>query len=612
MLPPKYQLATDFLVILLLAALIPVMIWVIWTAPIITTTTTYVVPGVTAAATLLTAAVKGRIQHGWIRKLEAPLRRLLLKPEDTSSSTLNIEALNKKWRRVLGINNVADKLTPNWIMLSFLPCTLLMTAIVTTFTPTVGQRVVEYRPLIPGSKYMFTTTPDTEACAGVAANQEAKPRHAYPWPLKNGNVFFAAYDGDCTASRVLSHVSNINSLNPDIYTYVDAGVAVHRIAMGASALLYRGQAFRRLSKAYGQSLKSTSQCVPVMTSNPVSCKKGKGTLRRMDKHNYLELKVDLGQHKVTRPVGFARNFSHDSAMVNYLWGDADTKGEVGNAFVVFSAYNSPTGAGLFAKDLARTFNDPDEDAGTEPASTYIVTCTITPQNVFAYRRVTLNLQASGAHEGRDIAEGSSALQYSHLLEGVEPCVPEKESVGYLHHTAVALAQYKMVMENFGLDGHFSTVFRIAGVDRKPPYAFNQSRNGLEDALGVISALGVANLRVVGENGVAADAADERAEAVVDVRQLGYGNRVVLLLIIPPLMALIFLVYFFYMSFREQCKPGGGVLCVEGQRRPDDYAGESIVELVTTRCSDDGVELRNNRGSSNSRPTYQGEYQPLVE
>jgi hypothetical protein len=62
-------------------------------------------------------------------------------------------------------------------------------------------------------------------------------------------------------------------MNSDDPVYVESRVAVERTAIGASSTIFTGAAFGNVSSQYGQNLVSLSQCVPVMTSNPVQCQK---------------------------------------------------------------------------------------------------------------------------------------------------------------------------------------------------------------------------------------------------------------------------------------------------------------------------------------------------
>ena len=150
--------------------------------------------------------------------------------------------------------------------------------------------------------------------------------------------------------------------------------------------------------------------------------------------------------------------------------------------------------------------------------------------------------------------------------------------------AASIANYFLITEHAGVDGLISTLIGIAGRNREPPYAFNNSKNGVEDALGIIAALGVSRLKnsEVG-SGVPADGLPDQggnATACVQIARLGSGSRESLALVIPPIVSLLILAYLFGMSFREDWKVGGGVN-KEAKRCPglDKYAAESLVELM---------------------------------
>ncbi|KAF4949166.1 hypothetical protein FGADI_9082 [Fusarium gaditjirri] len=553
MAPPASQVAYDLLVITCLVSLIPVMIWVTLASPIIARTTpSFIVAAITAIATLFTSVVKSRIQHGFMRHLEAPLRSISSASE--AEQLVQRRLLDRKWRAVLRIEGPAETWHTRHIFLIYLLSGLLTTALVTTFTPTAGIQIINYEPLVPGAAYPFTDNGTSSACAGVMKNRTVQG--AFGWRTSNDTGFFSSWLKDCPSSRVLAHVSNINNQNPEEFAYVEAGVAIHCTAMGAPTNRFLGTAFKKLNKQHGKFLKSTNQCVPVMTKNPVTCHKGGGKLERVPGNDSELLLTGDGLLKgASRSVGFARNLSVSSAMANYLWVRSVPSGAVGLSSALFSAINDPKGETRFSQDLARTINDPDKEAGTRGSETYVVTCDYNPQDSFEYRLVTLDLQAASA------TSNYTSAAYSRLLKGGPSCTPTKKTVSNLHFAAVGTSAYKMVME-----------------DRKPPYAFNNSRNGLEDTLGVISAIAVSTMHLL-DDAVVANAVEGKggkANATIDVKRLG-GNHYVLLFIILPALSLLILLFFFVTSFQSSCQLGGGV--TDG-KQPKRYAAESIREIIT--------------------------------
>ncbi|KAF4443984.1 hypothetical protein F53441_11279 [Fusarium austroafricanum] len=363
-LPPTGQILYDVAVIISLMGLIPLMAWTVLDAPEIHRDIPYFVMGVTFLATIYSSVIRGRVQHGLMRLLEKdlptefndskseqpqfPAKLLFWKKSKEKPFP---EMLDRKWRGILLIDSLQEKVLYNKkFFFVYLPCALLVTTNVAVFTPNSGSRKDPYQPLVPGSHCSLNFTSDSAECGGV---DEVGVPGTYRWRLGNGSAFFARYRSGCPPARITSHVSNINSKSPDKYAYVDAGVAVERTAMGASAQLYRGSVFQRLDEEHGRFLRSTSQCIPVMPSNPVTCKNGGGKLRVGDDPRSLLYVLD----KIP-----GLNIGGETP---------------------------------FAKDLARTINDPDKKAGTRGSETYVATCEINPLKSFEYRWVTFDLPASG-------------------------------------------------------------------------------------------------------------------------------------------------------------------------------------------------------------------------
>ena len=79
--------------------------------------------------------------------------------------------------------------------------------------------------------------------------------------------------------------------------------------MGAPVHIFRGSAFQDLDRDYGRSRNKITQCVPVMTSNPVTCEKGGGRLDKVEETK-LRLTLDIPLLEgMEREVQFARNLS---------------------------------------------------------------------------------------------------------------------------------------------------------------------------------------------------------------------------------------------------------------------------------------------------------------
>jgi hypothetical protein len=142
------------------------------------------------------------------------------------------------------------------------------------------------------------------------------------------------------------------------------------------------------------------------------------------------------------------------------------------------------------------------------------------------------------------------------------------------------------MENYGLDGYFATIHRIAVRRAGPPYAFNNSRNRLEDTLGVIAALSVSEMDLLDDK-VAAFGLDGGREipanAQIDVKRLGGRGWFLVPGLIPVVFSAGLLMYQLYASFNIKNQPGGRLANGE---RPEHYMAESILEMSGKRMDDD--------------------------
>ena len=103
-------------------------------------------------------------------------------------------------------------------------------------------------------------------------------------------------------------VSTINNINPNVFAYADEGVAVAPSAIGTPIYIYSPQAaynpeLSRFISLHGSNIVNTSQCVPVMACNPISCHVG-GTIEMGSDYNYTILSDDhLCAVEAVFPVG---------------------------------------------------------------------------------------------------------------------------------------------------------------------------------------------------------------------------------------------------------------------------------------------------------------------
>ncbi|CEI65581.1 unnamed protein product [Fusarium venenatum] len=154
------------------------MIWVTLASPIITQTTpSFIVAAITDIATLFTSVVKSRIQHGFMRHLEAPLRSISNATE--AEQLLQRRLLDRNWRGLV--------------------------------------QIINYEPLVPGATYPFTDNRTSNACAGFT---KGPVQGVFGWSTSTDTGFFYSWLKDCPSSRVLAQISNINNQKPqDSFEY---------------------------------------------------------------------------------------------------------------------------------------------------------------------------------------------------------------------------------------------------------------------------------------------------------------------------------------------------------------------------------------------------------
>ncbi|KAK4220915.1 hypothetical protein QBC38DRAFT_343831, partial [Podospora fimiseda] len=563
----KEQLCLDILALLGLLGLITVIIWIHVTSPLITSTAPLsgtaadkLALGIAMSATLFTMFVISRVRHGLIRSLESKVCNISSSP---SSSSL-LPHLEKTWRAVLRIDNLSERwsnLSSITIFLRYLITSLLTASIVSTFTPRTSTKSVPFNLLIPGPSYPVFSADEWSInknvpCAAMISSSDSQNltfKDSYKWRLKNESIFTAAYNGgiNCPFTAVLPLVSTIDFSNPEQHIYVDSGIAIQKSALGAPRSIFSSPEFFGLSPMYGSSLRNTTQCVPVLKSNPVKCKPNynhtfslpPGTDNKLNLITYFD--ENNGGGVIDRTATYSRNLAKDSVMLNYLYANNTgfDQDSIGNAAIIWAGRNDVYGKVRHAEDLATTMGMGETVSLNESFDTFVVECSIQPKNHFEYREVTLVLNYSPQNK-------SAPLPYTRALIGGEKCIPEAETVGYKQYVAAVTAQYKMVLENLGVDGYFSMINRTVSI--KGEWAFKESsRNGLGDLLGVVAAIGVSTVGV--EEGVGVGAG---AEATIDVSGFSLGLSVFLLVLGPPVLTVGVLGWLVWGSFLVGSRVGG--------------------------------------------------------
>ena len=498
---------------------------------------------VTVAGTIFSALIASRIRHLMLRLVDSTLQRSMTPLGSLPGASATLARLDTKWRGILAIDSISEKSGNLPIVLIYVFCALMTTSIVTTFTPVTYVRTLSYHPLIPDANYDPEKT-----CVYMANSSFADPR-AYSWSLPNGSHFFIpANAGGCPTrfAEILS--GNINSISPDEYAYSDMGVAVETGAIGAPVSIYSSQpnasvALEQLLQSHGTFLLNTTQCVPVMVKNPFQCRPG-GALQYGGHATVGNAGVYYQEVTALSSDGTCNvsslfqlptteNVTSANLMLNTFC-PASGNDSIGKGTTVL------TGNFAYGYWLASFANDPNGNVSATPGYTYAVTCTVDASDVFSYRKVTLSLQSSNTGVNTSFART--------LSSSGEECQPVQPTISNILFATAAGANWQLLSQNLGIDGLTDSLGQATRNWRKPPYAFPNSRNPLEDSLGLVAALVVSR---VNNSGRYVPAEDSKGEyAYIQATRLGTGKRETLLLLIPLVTTAIVLLALIIMSFRD--------------------------------------------------------------
>jgi hypothetical protein len=140
------------------------------------------------------------------------------------------------------------------------------------------------------------------------------------------------------------------------------------------------------------------------------------------------------------------------------------------------------------------------------------------RDIYEYRQVTLNLQSlnnPGSHFARRLFSSGETCSGPELDRSL--CA------------LTASANWQTLHQNDGLDGWPDTLWEATGLGRKPPYAFDNSDNALEDTLGLVAAL-------VGSMWNTTSTKTIGSEVVVTNIRMGSGKLPALAYLFPPVFA----------------------------------------------------------------------------
>jgi hypothetical protein len=471
--------------------------------------------GTTIIASILTAWIQSQIRQMWVYQVDHDF--------PTALELQRLGKLNSKWRTILRVASFKEILFNGHIQTSYLVTALITTAIVASFTPTLGTRSDSQYEVVISSGQLYVD----EYCVEAVSSIDSIPQGARYWDTSdNGIVSVMPNAGNCPTRQAVTLIGNINIQNPDVYAYSDVGVAVHSSAIGAPASVYAdipgmAQTFADLIGVFGTNLINLTQCVPVMTKNPVSCRTG-GTVNVSN--NSLIATSDDNICTIKGRFPF-----FDPLTKNTMTKDQCTYGEVGQAKIVLAGTNH------YGPWLSTAMGDP----ATLP-ETYVITCDVDTRDVFAFRNVTFSSQTSSSNTTTTFARRLEATF------GGNECSPPSDygsNTGLL--AIAALANWQTLSQNIYYDGWFDSIAQFATSQsgpllREPPWAFSNSKNALEDVFGLTAALVSSRMN--------STVVKIPAQVTITNTRIGTGHPVAILYAIPPLVVAVILLYQIVHSF----------------------------------------------------------------
>jgi len=479
----------------------------------------------TIFGTILTAFIISQIVTTLIHRIDDKFVPIILAG---GTDQVSLSHIASSWSSILGLVPLWVRLTSrNWGSTLILITSGLTTTCVTSgFTPTTALKQLEYSSQIPSGDATIFARP-------YELNQMPDPPASYnhsSWLMSNGSIFYSwTGRGGSPAHEGMALSHGINIRNPDMFAYVDDGVAVDTSAIATPYSIYasqpqEGHRLSHLLQQYGSNIQNVSACVPVMVRNPFKCRKG-AKMDWIDNDSIMRLYSEDGACMVKKTV---RNVN-DTEMLKW-WCTHDS---IGQATLLLGANFN------YHAWLAVAINDEEiPPYQVPPRYTYSIQCEVDARNVFEYRQVTLSLSASQGN-GHGFSRGLTSSGY---------CTPNHFSTirDVLLATA-ATANHFLLTENVGNSGWFETINALTtrsggyglsaeNSPRSPPWAFNDSSNALEDILGLTAAMVTSriyrNSSLVDANGI----------AVLRYTRIGPGKLFALVYAVPPLLSGFVLVY----------------------------------------------------------------------
>ena len=474
------------------------------------------VTGTTILATLLAGFIVSRVQD--------ILRRLFDHDLESSNHRNPITAQSRKWRTILKVNSLGDAFSHTRIILGYIMLALITPAIVSSITPTVASRDITYAQNIfnGASRINVGSGGDCTYIIPITTARQKKVDTEYFWDLGNGSAYYIpANIGGCPTRSAQILVGAINTQDSGNFAYADGGVAVHRSAIGTPYTLYSPDSilapeFNSMLSDFNSNALKTVQCAPVMIRNPIRCRRG-GTIRLSS--SWFNVTSDDGLCQYNRLFS-GRNLTVQQTMVKHMC----PHGEVGQGTMIIAAI------GGYAHWLSFAIDDEEHapvipPGGASIASTkYAITCTVDSRGTYEHRNVELNLRA---------AERFGTRHARYLHSDKTKCSGPKLDMSW--YATAAASNWQTLFQNDGVDGWFDLIWEATGdhSHRKPPWAFEDSSNALEDVFGLVAAL-------VGSRFNSSRSYPVNTTVTIAATRVGTSDNLALLYLIPLGFALVYL------------------------------------------------------------------------
>lgn len=401
------------------------------------------------------------------------------------------------------------------------------------------------------------------------------------WNNDDGSAYYATTNLGCPSWSGAQYIGSINTVNPNHVAYSRNGVGIQRTAIGTPEIFYTD--FPNLIEPsdgpFGHyidqsNLRTVSQCLPVMATNPVKCRPG-GTVTYTSDAPKQVPDDQASFHKITVNAGGCNYTQANAEDPNGAFGVmvsrfCPTNNNVGKGTVAMGA------SGIISLTLAASVGDEDflskhaasyeaMQAGVAKNLTYAVSCDVDVRPRIKWRTLTLEL-----HQGNLTTTPS----YSKLISGVDGCESINKSQanwalgnGYAGGAAAALLPplsegrywngmtntiFNQALNVTDTSDRYSTVESWQQLIRKKDVAgfgFEDSTNALEDVLGLTAGITMGQMSTaqsMGGSGPLQDTVDFRVNAMGKATfactRVGSGNRSALLFTLPPLLSMLVAIY----------------------------------------------------------------------